>query len=283
MTQNQIKIKVEASSDAEEPKEVDDSIVNNIKQEPAIEFELILPQTDVKLEESSEGEEDKVKKFQCHQCPKSFDKKQNLWNHNKVHKPKVKCKICGKEITNGSFKEHQKRHEGIKSFACDCCSSAFVMKLDLIRHKLTHRGDKKFKCLHCNRGFNNKAQLKNHLLTHSEDPRPFKCDLCPKNFSVKHSILMHMLGIHLSKTIFKCSECEFTTKWKRNLQAHKIRHSKTKKFPCPNCKKKFKSKFELQQHQVRHKTVKDVQCENCEKMFKSRHAMKRHVKYMHEK
>jgi uncharacterized Zn-finger protein len=166
------------------------------------------------------------KNFQCQQCPKSFDKRMNLYSHEQSHKPKVNCQICNKKFSKQSIKVHLKKHATDKKFNCDYCSVGFVLKGQLVQHMWKHRSDKQFNCTHCNRGFNNNYDFKVHLRSHSNNPWPFQCDLCPLSFPRKKVFQQHLMAMH-SEQSFNCDECNYTTKWKPNLTRHKKTHSNT--------------------------------------------------------
>lgn len=263
-----------------------DQVVNKIKEEPAVEFVLILPPQEVKEENFSDSSEDQKqseeKKFHCQQCLKLFEIKKNLLRHKEIYKPKVKCQICSKEVTKKYLKIHLKSHENIKDFKCDLCSAGFVTKNRLVLHMWMHRGEKRFKCSECNRGFNIGRDLKIHLLSHSVNPRPFQCDQCPKTYSRKQILEQHLLEVHLND-VLRCVKCDFTTKRKNSLLVHKKVHSTTKPFLCQICDKKFKTKAQVQRHQVVHKTEKDVECKTCGQMFVNRQNMLKHEKVVHGK
>lgn len=240
MFENQ-KIKIEAS-DKENSVISIDSVINNIKHEPEVEFVLILPPEIVKIEPEDKSEEKAV-----------INKNETV--NKQAQLPRVKCPICGKNIRKDSLKLHQRRHDGKKSFKCDFCSSQMFTKGELVDHMWTHQSKKRFKCSQCNREFNHRCNLKNHLLTHSESPRPFQCELCPKNYVRKESLQMHTMAKHLSETKFSCNLCDYVTKRKACLQQHQNIHSRSKQISCPDCPKQFISKSDLKKHQLVHKVI----------------------------
>jgi hypothetical protein len=72
---------------------------SNIKQEPSVEFVLILPAREVKKVEVKREIVDEIyDEFKCKICDKTFETKQKLQNHQRNHKPKVECSICLKMI-----------------------------------------------------------------------------------------------------------------------------------------------------------------------------------------
>jgi hypothetical protein len=54
------------------------------------------------------------KKFQCQQCPKSFEKRKILIRHEQTHDPKVNCQTCHKKVSERYFKSHMKGHEKVQ-------------------------------------------------------------------------------------------------------------------------------------------------------------------------
>jgi KRAB domain-containing zinc finger protein len=229
-----------------------DYILNNIKEEPAVEYELILPPFQIQVEETQKQQKPR-KKFECYHCKKSFQNQSLLKTHKEIHKPKVKCGICGKKVSRLHLKTHLKTHENIKKFCCDHCTDGFVTKQYLVRHMWKHRSAKKFNCKHCKQGFNDNRNFKLHLVSHSVNPRPFQCDLCPNNYPRKQNLEIHLTSIHLERQ-FKCDKCRFVSKWKSSLYMHKkIVHSTAKPFSCPVCEKKFKKKANVKRHESVHK------------------------------
>jgi KRAB domain-containing zinc finger protein len=133
-----------------------------------VQFVLILPPRQLKVEKFEEKEDQEQKqsksnenKFQCQQCLKSYKTRLYLYLHMKSHEPKVKCQICSKEVRRACLKGHLKLHQDFKDFNCDHCAAAFVIKQNLVVHMRKHRSDKKFNCTQCNRGFNDRQYFKN--------------------------------------------------------------------------------------------------------------------------
>jgi KRAB domain-containing zinc finger protein len=265
----------------------DEDIINNIKKEREVEFLLILPPALLKIEkEENEVQEQNIEKFQCEKCPKSFETPKKLHFHRKVHEPKVKCQICGKEVKKHCLRNHLKRHKTIKDYNCDHCASAFVIKSHLIRHMWAHRSDKQFSCSHCHLSFNVDKTFEFHLLSHTKNPRPFQCDLCDKNFTGKKNLARHLMSVHSNSNehVFKCDKCNFTSKRKDSLKAHdELVHVKARPFPCPICKKTFKRASNVQRHQSVHKSVRDFKCTDCGTLFKTERHLKQHVRSIHSK
>ena len=63
--------------------------------------------------------------FQCSNCNKSFTKKTDLVQHQRIH-------------------------SGEKPFQCSICNKCFALKDTLVNHQRTHTGEKPFQCSICN-------------------------------------------------------------------------------------------------------------------------------------
>jgi Zinc finger, C2H2 type len=248
------KIKVEEFCDEIKQTESDDYIVNNIKQEPEVEFTLFLPPINVKAKkvkniELKQKKKKKTKNLQCPHCLKSFEQQKAIYQHLQTHESKRKCQICSKYISKRFIATHLKNHNKLNLYNCDHCSAEFVAKGNLARHIWIHRSDKRYNCSKCNQGFNQIQGFKIHLLSHSTNPRPFQCDLCPKNYTRKEKIREHMLRKHSRDLFLRCVKCSFTTNLRALLTEHAATHP-IKLFPDQTCEKKFETKQKAQSHEV---------------------------------
>jgi hypothetical protein len=109
----------------------------NIKQEPEVSFELILPPVEVKSDGTTEfGKlEQNSNKLQCKQCLKEFREKKNLRKHEiQVHVAKVKCPVCSMDVHKRNMKKHLKIHEDSRGFTCYHCNVKFSLKAHLYLH-----------------------------------------------------------------------------------------------------------------------------------------------------
>lgn len=121
---------------------------------------------------------EKIRRYQCDKCPKSFEKKQLLkdhrsglhsvekkfqcdfcgkfWanrkkigNHMNLHGSKFPCKICGSKFTKDGMKTHIKKIHSDGLFVCILCYKRFPTEEIFLHHTRIHIGRKRFKCFEC--------------------------------------------------------------------------------------------------------------------------------------
>ena len=95
-----------------------------------------------------DDEEEEPKSFECEQCPKKFNFKQNLLRHIRLI------------------------HEG-KNYIYECqhCTKIFKSQAGLYRHDQSVHEERKFPCLKCGLAFTEKQSLINHINTIHEGIR----------------------------------------------------------------------------------------------------------------
>lgn len=266
---HQIPAKVEIK--IEKNIEIDDETLqitlNNIKEEPPVEFVLVLPRAEIQVER-----------------PKLDEKVLNIYNNRvskKSTKSIVKCKICLKGFLQIHLKRHLKTHTKSKQkFQCDFCLKVFDLKCNLAHHM--KRKHLKPQCLHCNESFDAPKLFREHLKVHSIDSHPLKCDHCPKSFFQKHNLCYHLLRTHSTVRKLKCNECKFETINVFLLNHHKKSHSKL--IGCNLCGAKFSYAATLKVHKQNvHASTKNVNCELCDAKFTSVTYMKKHIQRTHGK
>ena len=176
------------------------------------------------------------KAYKCHQCGKSYSRKNELNRHFKVHTREevYKCLLCNKVFTRDThLGSHLRTHTIEKLHQCNMCDKAFSEKYNLDQHKRTHIQEKPYKCSMCDKAFRRKLHLQNHIKTHNEayGETGNSCSLnstscnypnCTKSFYHHTKLINHVKENHdldiKSTEHFFPSMKEFLT-WKETQEA----------------------------------------------------------------
>ena len=144
---------------------------------------------------------------------------------------------------------HQQSHNILY---CDTCNKAFNNPASLARHKYVHQ-EKKFQCADCDQAFPFESSLKAHRITHCTLPSHF-CSYgnCTKKFKNKGDLMRHVK--EHNGIMHACPDCDYKNTDLRNLESHRIKHSKIEKYSCKLCDKKFNYNTQLRRH------IRDRKC-----------------------
>uniref|UniRef100_A0A182WP74 Protein krueppel n=1 Tax=Anopheles minimus TaxID=112268 RepID=A0A182WP74_9DIPT len=210
----------------------------------------------------------------CDQCDRTFPNKNQLRNHQRVHKFS-ECPICKKHIKGDFISQHLAAHEG--AFRCDICDASFGCTANLRMHKdMKHAadaqpGDETFPCDYCERTFHNKTQLSFHRRLHKTKQCPiclkqvrsthlqthisvhqgaFYCDLCKRAFSSRNNLIKHKKAKHtvVELPAVSCDQCDLTFPNQAKLAAHRKVHLRKQ---CPICMKVFRPN-KMKEHLASH-------------------------------
>ncbi|XP_067213476.1 zinc finger protein 287-like isoform X2 [Linepithema humile] len=236
-------------------------------------------------------------KYECAQCKKFFDSKENLELHQKTTEHSLNV---AEENTEG-----QKSLERVQttssteqdSFAtttettkdnsdtphtCKKCDKQFESKQEYELHERMAHDQQKFSCSVCNNSFTNQSNLKMHMTMHkkvSKSEKEYPCDICGKVLNHPSSVVYHKEAEHNNGRRFVCNKCNKSFKHKQLLQRHQLVHSDDRPYICKSCNASFKTKANLINHQSTHTGEKKYFCEICKQQFAHKTSLTLHHRW----
>ena len=168
--------------------------------------------------------------------PPPVDKKGKPPKSSKREK-KYGCRMCEVRVdTAHELKSHHTSTHGI--MYCKLCTKAFNNQVFLTRHEYKHK-NRPYVCNVCGEDFPFESQHNTHKLTHSDHCK-HACSIkdCDKRFKNLGDRNRHVKE-HTSPWL-RCPDCpEYKTKAKRDLEFHRLKHSKIERYFCERCGKGF--------------------------------------------
>jgi hypothetical protein len=226
---------------------------------------------------------DPVEEHRCTWCSMSFEQKDQLEAHIKIHKKTYQCIKCQQSFsTEYEIQLHVATHmiqEG-NSHECRICGCVFDSPAKLQCHLIEHTFENsELACYVCDTVFRHPTSIQSHVLEHGISARRYSCSQCNQKFFFSAELQNHLYGhggIKIENGMdFKCPDCHKVFANILNLNTHRQTHeTKDPTFKCTTCPEAFHSMVDLQQHFFNMhssteltKSSKPYKCTECDKEF----------------
>ena len=168
--------------------------------------------------------------FQCENCKKSFETKQNLSRHTQsVHNNvRYQCSECPKRFDQKyKVKEHTLAHHSESAAALNFQAKKdqdiVVLNSDKLIKSSTYK--KKSMCEYCGNSiptvyFKVHQKTCEKVFNENYCGKQYQCDHCKRSFDMQNDLDRHRQTVHDKITSYQCSECPVVFSLKHNLKRH---------------------------------------------------------------
>ncbi|CAG4962194.1 unnamed protein product [Colias eurytheme] len=236
--------------------------------------------------------------YECGMCKQRCISVEKLRSHEKYHKIRYKCTVCGiMRVCRETIKCHYNTvHSNEKEmFSCSLCKRIFQRKVSLRKHMYYSHKLRRVTCDYCHKNYVNADSLRVHLLKkHAKQAsngvpqtKGHICPQCGKGFYSAASLRIH-IETHSNTKNYYCVECNKKFKTEMSLKQHLNKtspHVQYVELPlqCEHCDKRFGIKRDLERHMNRiHLNIKPFQCDKCDKAYVNQWSLTEHKRYTHE-
>ncbi|KAL7012615.1 hypothetical protein ACKWTF_014957 [Chironomus riparius] len=190
---------------------------------------------------------------------------------------RVKCQVCGKELTKKNMNKHMKNLHpeaaGLE-FSCNFCEEKFSKRGSLRIHmsvihpnEVTALAPEQFTCDYDGKVFKTRMEIHGHMQLHkTSNLVKVRCEICHIEVQQRY-LSRHVQEVH-TDNIFQCDICSLCIKTSRALKIHKKGHKR--EHECGICKKAFAVPAKLKIHikTVHERPVESCVCDVCGKEFR---------------
>ncbi|CAB3240837.1 unnamed protein product [Arctia plantaginis] len=222
-------------------------------------------------------------KYTCSTCKETFQYKNALIAHLKIHNENGLCQLCGRMFrSQKNYIAHMAVHSPTnKSYTCKICGRSYNTWGNLRTHSIAHSSEKPYQCHICKKTFKRNQDLKFHINQHT-GARPYKCPFCDKCFASSGNCYSHRSRMHPGRFV----ESKIR-RYNTSVKKDKSPPSKSSprpiapkgsltvvkgvfKYLCSLCNASFVKKDNFTYHMYQHTGEKPFQCSFCPEQFVTR-------------